>query len=449
MEAPVRDLRLNTSYRQILKISLPITAAILVPQFNFITNNIFLSGLGQRELALAGITGVYYLIFAVIGMGLNNGLQSLISRRAGENNIKGIGEIFNQGVLISFVFAVFGILCTYFLAPIIFRFALHDEANVQMAMDFLYIRIWGLPFLYIYQMRNALLVGTNNSNFLLVGTLAEAGANIFFDYGLIYGKFGLPQMGFNGAAVASVIAEFIGLMVIFLVMNYKGITKQFKLFDSLRYNKLISKSILNISSPLILQHAISIISWEFFYILIEHHGERDLAVSNTMRNIFGFFGCFTWAFASTTNTMVSNVIGQGMQDKVINLIWKIIHLSVGFSLIVVITLNLYPHWFLSFYGQGEDFIQAAIPVVRIVSIAMVLMSVSTVWLNAVVGTGNTRMNLFTETIAIVAYCAYVYYTLEYKKLPITWGWASEWLYWIILFIPSYWYIKSGRWRKAI
>jgi len=56
------NLQLSTSNRQILKIALPISLAILVPQLNFITNNIFLGRLGQEWLGLAGITGVYYLI---------------------------------------------------------------------------------------------------------------------------------------------------------------------------------------------------------------------------------------------------------------------------------------------------------------------------------------------------------------------------------------------------
>jgi len=76
------------------------------------------------------------------------------------------------------------------------------------------------------------------------------------------------------------------------------------------------------------------------------------------------------------------------------------------------------------------------------------MSVSIVWLNSVVGTGNSSINLLTETIAIIAYCSYNYYVLEYRNLPIEWGWASEWLYWLILFIPSFWYMQSGRWKKS-
>ena len=441
------DLRVIISNKQILKIALPIAAAIVVPQINFIINNIFLGGLGQQSLAVAGITGVYYLIFAVIGIGLNNGLQALISRRAGENRVDEIGSLFSQGIRIAIALAITGMLITWFLAPVILRWSIHDEKVLLMAIRFLNIRIMGLLFLYLYQMRNALLVGTNQSKYLIIGTASESLANIILDYGLIYGKFGLPALGFNGAAYASVIAEFTGLFVIFLVIHYKGIGKQLHLFKNFSYDSGNTKLILKQSSPLIAQHAISIISWEFFYILIEHHGTRDLAVSNTMRNIFGFFGCFTWAFAATTSTMVSNVIGQGLHERVIELIHKIMKLSLLFSITVAVTVNLFPHIFLSVYGQGEDFIQSAIPVLRVVSGALVLMSVSTIWLNAVTGTGNSKVNLLIEAFTIIIYCIYVYIVLERLQMPITIGWGSEWVYWTCTFIPSYWYIKSGRWKK--
>jgi putative MATE family efflux protein len=441
------NLQVTTSHQQILKIALPISLAIMVPQLNFITNNIFLGGLGQEALGLAGITGVYYLIFAVVGHGLNNGLQALISRRAGENRIDEIGRLFTQGIYISFGFAALGILFTWFVAPVILKFSLHDPERVAIAVRFLNIRILGLPFLYVYQMRNALLVGTNQTRYLILGTATEAVVNVFFDYTLIYGKLGLPQMGFNGAAIASIFSEIAGLVVLFMVLRYKGISKQLNLFKSWKFEKANSRLIIVQSAPLIAQHAISIISWEFFYILIEHHGARDLAVSNTMRNMFGFFGCFTWAFAATANTMVSNVIGQNKQELVLPLINKIMTWSVGFAFLVCVILNLFPHAFLSIYGQGEEFIQAGIPVLRVVSMALVLMSVSVVWMNAVTGSGNSSMNLATEFVAIIFYCIYVYTILEKMQLPITWGWGSEWIYWTTILIPSFWYMQSGKWEK--
>jgi putative MATE family efflux protein len=443
------DLRLNTGYKQILGMAMPISLALLVPQINFVTNNIFLGGLGEKELASAGITGVYYLIFAVIGNGLNNGMQALISRRAGQNLPKEIGRLFVNGMWVALAIAFLGIAITYLLAPTVMRAVIHDPAIAAQCVDFLLIRIWGLPLLYLYIMRNALLVGTNQTRLLVWGTLAEAITNIVLDYALIYGHFGLPRIGFNGAAYASIIAEGVGFMVIYAVIHMKGLHKSFEFFQQGRspVNAAQIKLILVQSSPLIMQYCISIVSWEFFYILVEHHGARELAIANTMRNIFGIFGIFSWAFASTTNSMVSNIIGQGRQDEVIPLIHRITGVSMTLSGALFVLLNVWPEWFLSFYGQGDDFISDAIPVVRVISLALIMMSFSTVWLNAVTGTGNTVINLTIELITVVIYSIYVYFTLEYWKLPVTIGWMSEWVYWICMFSMAYAYMRSGRWKN--
>jgi multidrug resistance protein, MATE family len=440
------ELRLNTSYRQILFMALPISLAMLVPQINFITNNIFLGMLGEQELASAGITGVYYLIFAVIGNGLNNGLQALIARRAGQNLPKEIGRLFFNGVWVALGIAALGIGVTYLFAPLVLRAFIHDPLIADQVIDFLLIRIWGLPFLYLYVMRNALLVGTNQTRFLVWGTLAEALVNIVLDYGMIFGHFGLPTIGFNGAAYASIIAEASGLFVIYAVIHFKGIHKSFAFFEQTTIDFSVIKLILTMSAPLILQFAISIMSWEYFYILIEHHGPRALAISNTMRNIFGLFGIFCWAFASTTNTMVSNIIGQGRQEEVMPLIRKVVKMSLGISLFIFLVLNLVPEFFLSFYSQGDEFVAEAVPIVRIVSVALLMMSVGTIWLNAVTGTGNTRVNLMIELVTIVIYCLYVFLVLEHWNLSIGWGWGSEWVYWISMFTMAFFYMRSGKWK---
>lgn len=440
------QLQVEISYRQILKIALPIAAFILVPQVNFITNNIFLGHLGQTQLAVAGITGVYYLIFAVIAHGLNGGIQTLISRRAGENRVDEIGKIFRHGILIALAFAAAGIIITWFIAPLVLKAALHSQEDIDMAVSFLKIRIWGLPFLYLYSVQNVLLVSTNQSKYLMFGSVIETASNILLDYALIFGHFGLPLLGFNGAAYASVFAELTGSIAVFGLIRFKGIDKQLKLYGHFIFRKEYIRLILSQSAPLIVQFVISITSWEFFYILIEHHGSQALAVSNVMRNVFGLFGCLTWAYASTTTSMVSNIIGQGLESRVMELIKKILTLSIFCSCVFIAILNIAPGVLMKAYGQDDAFIQAAIPVARIISIAMLLQSVSVIWLNAVVGSGNSKMNLYTEIIAIILYCVYVYTTLEYFNLSIEVGWLSEWLYWITLFIPSFWYIQSGRWK---
>ena len=446
-ETIAKDYRLDISNKRILSFVLPISLAIIVPQLNFITNNIFLGRLGEQTLSVAGITGVYYLIFAVIGIGLSNGLQMLFARRAGENKIEAIGFLFDHGKKLAFVFAAIGVVITWLIAPFFFSKALNNATNAAMAVEFLHIRIWGLFFLFQFQIRNALLVGTNNDKYLFYGTAVEAVTNVLFDYGFIFGKLGLPNLGFNGAAVASILAEAFAFLTVMQIISIKKIKQQLQFNTKHFWDKHIAKIIFTKSSPLIAQHLLSIIAWEFFFVLSEHHGNQAGAISNIMRNVFGVFGCVTWAFAATTNTMVSNIIGQGMQDKVFELIGKILKLSFIFSLSICILLNIFPAIYLGIYGQSESFVINAIPVLRVVTIALLLMSFSVVWLNAVIGTGSTNITLRIEFVAITLYCIYVYFVLEKLQLNITIGWMAELVYWGSLLIPSYFYMKSNRWKN--
>ena len=293
-------------------------------------------------------------------------------------------------------------------------------------------------------------MGINRSKLLILGTLAETLANIFFDYTLIFGKWGFPEMGFNGAALASIIAEFTGMFVIFLVIRSKGIAQRYALFQSFRFDPVTARLIGRVSGPLAFQHAISILSWFYFYLLVARNAPQTaLAVSTTMRAVFGFFGTFFWALAATTNSMVSNVIGQGKREEVIPLLRKITKLSLGIGLLLCLLLNLFPATYLGLFRSDPAFLDTGIPVLRAVAFALILVSIGTVWLNAVTGTGNSRVTFLIEVVSIILYCIYVTIVLEVQKMHIVWGWMSELLYWTVLFSLSYRYMKGHRWKSTV
>lgn len=441
------DLKVEVSTRQVFRIALPITLAMLVPQINFVANTVFLSRIGERELGAAGIVGIYYLIFAVVGSGLNNGMQALIARRAGEDRPQEIGKMFAQSLWVAMGFALFGILFTHLFSSYFFTAVLQNPAIRAEAISFVHIRIWGLPLLYLFQACNALLVGTNNSRYMKYAFIVESSLNILLDYILIYGHFGFPAIGFNGAAIASLVAEGAGFGIVMIVILYKKFHHRFELFRFTRFNSSLSGLIFRQSSPLVMQYILSISAWLMFYLLIEKYGERPLAISNTMRNMFGVCGVFIWAFASTTNAMVSNIIGQQRKGEVLFLIGKIARLSFLFATGICILLNLFPGLILSIYSSDPGFIAAATPVLRLVSVSLLFMSVGTVWLNGVTGTANSTVNMIIEFITAIIYCLYIYLVLHVWRLSLAWGWASEFVYWTCLFTMSYWYLKSGKWKK--
>lgn len=129
------------------------------------------------------------------------------------------------------------------------------------------------------------------------------------------------------------------------------------------------------------------------------------------------------------------------------LVKRIATLSLGSTILIFIPLQIFPEVLLNALNLDPSYMQMAIPVFRVVTFAILIMSVSTVCLNAVTGTGNTRVNLMIETFTIILYCFYIYYVLEIKNLSIAWGWGSELLYWSSILILSLGYLLSGKWNN--
>ncbi len=443
--ASLNNLKVGVNNRQILSIALPITLAILIPQINMLTNSIFLGQLSSTALGNAGITGVFYLIFAVAGNGLNNALQTVFSRNAGSGNSNAFKTILTQGIRISLQFAAACILFTWLIAPFIMR-QVADPASYPQEMSFLKIRIFGLPFLFLFQMGNAFLVASLNSRWLMIGFIFEAGINILFDWLLIFGHGGFTAMGFNGAAVASVLAEAAGMLVVLLVLIYTGLKKKYGLLNNLKFNLFYNREILRVSVPLVMQYVISVTTWLIFFLLVESKGIMAKAISNVMRNVFGLAGVFVWAFAATTSSMVSNLLGQQREDLVIPLVKRIMGWSIGLCACMCLLLNLFPQLFFSLFGQSADFIAAGIPVIRVVSLGLLFMSIANIWLNAVTGTGKTTINLAIEIVAIAVYLAYTWYFMNVHYISLAMAWSNEFVYWTSIFIMSFIYMKNGKWK---
>ena len=425
---------------------MPISLALLIPQLSFFTNTIFLGRLGVRELGVNGITGVFYLILSMIGYGLSSGIQIQMARRAGEGDRRGLAKLATTGAMLAILLSFGLMLLTLWLVPLLFSFSLRDNDNFSLSVNFVYIRVWGLPFLMLSQLLCSFFISVNRSRVLIYGSLVATIVNIVFDYVLIFGKWGFPHMGFMGAALASVIAEVLYCGTMAGVFFYQRLHRDYPVQEYLHFDFYLSQRTLKVASPLIVQFMFSIGGWLVFFFFIEHLGAQSLAASQVLRNIFGIVGIGTWALATACNTMVSNLIGQGRQKEVMPVILKICKLSVMYAVIICVLLLVFSGEFLSIYSGDMSLILFAIPSLRVIVVATLIMSVSTVVFNGVVGTGNTLVNLTMEVTCVTCYLVYCYVIIYRLQSPLYLCWGSEFIYWSSLLTASAIYLKSGRWK---
>lgn len=439
-------VKLSISNKDIIKLSAPIAVAMLIPQISFLTDTVFLGRLGERELGANGMAGIFYLLLAMVGVGLTNGIQVQLSRRAGEENYHGLAKTFTNGMMLCLVFGIVLMGVAMFAAPAIFNSTLQDPENASLSITYLNVRMWGIPFLMLTQLANAFYIATGQSKYLIHGSIIANAVNIVLDYALIFGELGLPEMGMEGAALASVISEVVFVIVMYGIFYAKKMQVKYPILSSRSFDVPLAKQTLIVAAPLIVQFLFSIGGWQIFFIYVEHLGTRELAVSQILRSVFGVAGIGLWSLAASCNTMVSNVIGQGKQRLVIPVILRTIKIAVAYAAILGLLLVIFPVEFLSLYRDDAEMIQLAIPSLRIVAISSVLMGVATVLFNGVMGTGNTKVNLFIEVGCVLSYVLYCTIAIEQMRLPLHWAWMSEFVYWGTLTIACALYLRTGKWK---
>jgi multidrug resistance protein, MATE family len=430
----------------IIKRALPIMLGILIAQINFATNTFFVGQVSTTALAANGVASIYYLVFAMTIVGFCSGAQIVMSRRAGEDDKTALGHALNASVRFGIIFSVACVIVGLILAPILFNNQLHDEYVRQQAIEFIIIRMCGLPFFFLQTLAMQFFLSVGKTKYILACTLLSTLVNIIGDYLFIAGHAGAPVLGLNGAAYASIAAEFSYCLLALIFIVYHKYHHLYQLSFWAKWDKELTSTILKVASPVMIQYFFSIATWELFYIYIEHIGKDSLAISQILRSVFGVVGASSWALASSCNSLVSNFMGQKRFSEIPKLIIRIASMSLLIALISGCLLLLFPQQFLGIYLKDKTLLELAYKPLIIVVIANFLLSISTVVFNAVAGTGNTRMSMFAEFSAIIVYIIYIQIVIEQMRLNLSWAWGSEFFYWLCLFLFSATYLWKGNWK---
>ena len=442
-------MKLKTTYKQILAISTPIMLGSAAQNVVALSDSVFLYHLSQQDFASIGFVGVFYLVIAAIGYGFSKGGQIIIARRMGEGNVGQVGCTFYSMIYFELFLAIVMFLFMQFGCEFFFSLFVESPTILSKSMEYLEYRSWGVFFSYLGVAIIALYTGVARTNFIIVDTIILAVINIALNYGLIFGKWGLPQMGIAGAGLASTIAEIVAFSVFFIYILFDKKARIYNLFKFPPINLELILQQYRLSIPIVAQAFVGLGSWFVFFGLVENLGERELAITNLIRMVYLILSIPTWGFASGVNTLVSNFIGQEKRQIVMPIIWKTAKICWLVTMLISIPFVLFPQQMLyPLLGSTEaSLITDSQTIFYVLLGILTLFSIGGVFFNGLAGTGATYYGLKIQTWCAIGYLCYIYYIVNHTDGGLPWAWASEIFYWLAILILTVIYLRSQKWYK--
>lgn len=435
------------SYRNIWRVAYPILISLVMEQMIGLTDTAFLGRVGEVELGASAIAIVYYMVLFMIGFGFSIGAQIIIGRRNGEGRYRETGKVFWNGLY--FVLGLSGviILLSELFTPWMMKFMVSSAAIYDAALSYVRWRLPGMVFAFCTAMFRAFYVGTTQTKTLTLNSVVMVLSNVIFNYILIFGKCGIPALGITGAAIGSSLAELMSL-VFFIIYTRTGCDRpKYGLDKPARFEKEELRSMMPVCVWTMIQHTVSVFTWLIFFLFIEHLGERSLAISNIVRGVSGLIWVVLQAFSSTCSTLVSNMIGEGHQEKVMSLVRRILKLSYGIVGVIMLVICMYPETIARIYTDIPDLITASIPAMLVMVSSYLVNVGGQVFFLAVSGTGSTRTAFKLELIALFVYMVYCAVIIGWLKMDVAICWTAEHVYAGMLLICSWIYMRSGRWKN--
>lgn len=437
---------LDLKYKTILKVAIPLMGSTFIQSIVMITDSSFLSRYDTDAFDAVGNAGLIYVTVFIALIGMGDASQILMARRIGQQKDELLARIFSSTIVSNLVLAslLFLVLQT-FLPTLISHYSAHEDIS-QGQIDFIKIRGYALFFGVISLSINAYFMAIGRTAIVLISAALVAISNIGLDYTLIYGHYGFPELGIRGAALASTIADGLGMIFLLILLGISPSQKKHQLFSSYPNWESI-KTLFNLGSPIMMQGVVALATWTIFFAWIEQMGKHELTVSQNIRSIYFIAFVPLWGFGATTKTYVSQYLGNNQPEKVSVIIRKVQLLTVFFLILFFHGGIFYPEYLIKMINPDIAYLEQSASILRFISGSIFMYGIGSVYFQTINGTGNTRYTFYVELISVAVYLIAAYLLIKVYQVDIYWVWIVEYIYFAFIIFASVFYLRFFNWQQ--
>lgn len=388
--------------KDMFAIAIPIALQNLITSSLNMVDTLMISDLGQSSIAAVGLANQLFFFYTLIIFGINSGSSIFISQFWGKKDTENIKKILGLGVSLSAVAGLIFTILGLFFPELVMRFFIKDTNVVNLGSDYLRIVslsyiITGIGFAYSIAARS---IGQARMPMIVSGISFIT--NTVFNYLLIFGKYGFPQLGVKGAAYGTLIARVVEIIFIiyFVYKDIKPLAASLK--EMTDWTKEFISRYLITTWPVILNEAFWALGQIMYSVAYASIGEEATAAVQIATTIQNVFFVIVRGLANACTIMVGNQIGGENEEEAYNYAVQFLTMATISGVILGGILALTPDLTLKLFRNLDPNLY------KISRSMLVIMGVTyfiktfnaTLIVGVLRGGGDTRFSMFLEMASV-------------------------------------------------
>ena len=323
-------------------IAVPVALQNLLTTTGSMVDTMMLASLGEKTVGAVGLCAQFSSLMFAGYWGFVGGGMLFFSQYWGAGDEDGITR--SYGLTLSFMLTVGFLFATLALMfPDVVMNIYTDKKEIQ-TIGITYLKIVGFAYpLQIFAMAiSALLRSIEQVRVPLYGGIASVIANCFFNYLLIFGKCGLPRMGASGAALGTVLAGMVNLIVLVAFIIKKRLPFVLAFSRHFLWSRYFIREYLQKCFPILCNEVMIGIGNMMVNIVLGHQSEQAIAAVAVFRTLEGLIIAFFSGFSNAATVLVGKEVGAGHHETAYQRAWRLVYLCsslIGTACLVLIAVH--------------------------------------------------------------------------------------------------------------
>ena len=442
-------------YKDIVHIAWPSFIELLLTQLASMVDMMMVGRIGgdaNPQLGLDAVTAVglttqpkFLLMTAFVAM--NTGVTALIARYKGQGDKEKANLVLRQGMMLTFLSTlILSVLGVIFSRPMVIFMGGKEDAIINQATVYLQIQLAGFATVALTSTITAALRAVGDSRTCMIYNLIANGVNVVFNWLLIGGNLGFPELGVAGASIATVIGQLVAFVIALCVILRGNSFLKLELKKGFKPNKSTLGNIATIGLPAAAEQLLMRAGMVMFALVVASLSKTSYATHQLCMNIQALSFMTGQAFAVSATSLVGQSLGRRRPDMAQAYCSKTRNVGFLVALLLTVTFAFWGGAIVSLYNKSPEVIEMGGRIMLFVAFLQPFQTSQFIIAGGLRGAGDTRSTAKITTVTVLLVRPIVAVILVNAGLDLYGAWialACDQLLRTALVFLRY---KSGKWK---